>query len=136
MVDPNALFHVAIKVDDVPQAVEFYRTHLNGDVVSRRRADEANPSDPRRVEYAALDVADKLVYVVERPPYEAADLVDELPAGFLHFGYVVDDLEAAAASLRADGVEFLMEPTEYGDHSIAFFHAPGGVRIELLEPRE
>jgi len=129
--DPNSFFHVAIKVDDVDAGVEFYRTHFDASVVERSDAEEG--TDATAVTHAALDVADKLVYLFDRAPYEAAGLVDDVPIGFLHFGFVIDNLESAAAELAAADVPFVMEPTDFGDLKIAFLTDPAGVRIELLE---
>lgn len=128
---PESFFHVAIKTNDVERSVSFYREYLDGAVVER--GDAADGESATAVTYAALEVADKLVYLFDRAPYEAAGLVDELPSGFLHFGFVVDDVDAASAALAADGVPFVMEPTRFGSLNVSFFEAPSGVRIELIE---
>ena len=106
--DPESFFHVALKVDDVEESLAFYRDGLGAELVKR-------------------------LYLFDRAPYEAAGLVDPLPTGVLHFGYVVDDVEAAAEELAASEVKFLMEPTSFGDLEIAFFLDPDGTRIELIE---
>ncbi len=128
---PQSFFHVAFKVDDPDRAAEFYRTHLDANVLERRHAEES--TSEMAVDAVVLEVADKLVYLFERAPYEAAGLVDELPTGFLHFGCVVDDISEAFAHVAAAGVEIVMEPTQFGDKTIGFFVAPGGVRLELIE---
>lgn len=54
--------------------------------------------------------------------------------GLDHFGLRVEDLDAAAADLRAKGAEFTSEPHEIRPGvRIAFVTAPGGIRVELLE---
>jgi len=113
--DPESFFHVALKVLE--------------------RGDADDGEGATAVTHAALEVADKRVYLFDRAPYEAAGLVDELPLGFLHVGFVVDDVEAAAKDLSGAGVEFVMEPSVFGDLKIAFVADPAGVRIELLEHR-
>ena len=128
---PQTFFHVALKVDDPDSAAAFYQAHLDADILERRRAEESNSE--LAVDAVVLDVADKLVYLFDQAPYEAAGLVDDLPVGFLHFGYVVDDIADAFAHLTAADVEILMEPTQSGDKRIGFFLAPGGVRIEFIE---
>jgi hypothetical protein len=46
----------------------------------------------------------------------------------------VENLDAAAADLKAKGAEFSMEPKDLRPGlRIAFVRAPGDVRIELLE---
>ena len=129
--EPDSFFHVAIKTDDLERSVEFYRTYLDGTVVER--GDAADGEGATAVTYAALEVADKLVYLFDRAPYEAAGLVEALPVGFLHFGFVVDDVDAASAELAADDVSFVMEPTRFGSLNVSFFESPARVRIELIE---
>jgi catechol 2,3-dioxygenase-like lactoylglutathione lyase family enzyme len=131
MVSPESFFHVALKVPDVDAAVAFYRDHLEGSVLEHERPDE-DVTGAENVEHAALQVGDKRLYVFDRAPYEAAGLVEEVPYGFLHFGYVVPDVEAAAAALEGR-VRFVMEPTVFGTLKITFFEGPAGERIELLE---
>ncbi|GJM13435.1 MAG: hypothetical protein DHS20C12_18380 [Pseudohongiella sp.] len=53
---------------------------------------------------------------------------------FDHLGWKFDDLTAAETALKANGVEFTMDPREYRTIRIAFAEGPDGVRIELVEP--
>lgn len=129
--EPESFFHVAVKTDDLDASEAFYRDHFDAEVVER--GDAADGEGATAVNHVALDVADKLVYLFDEAPYEAAGLVDSVPTGFLHFGYVVPDVEAAHGQLADAGVEFVMEPTTFGDLRIAFLTDPSGVRIELIE---
>lgn len=129
--EPESFFHVAIKVDDLKEGLDFYRQQFDAELLERGRADDGEGATA--VNHAALEIADKRVYLFDRAPYEAAGLVDDVPTGFLHFGFVVDDVEAACEELAAAGVEFVMEPSVFGDLKIAFVTDPAGVRIELLE---
>ncbi|MEF8915756.1 VOC family protein [Natronomonas sp.] len=124
--EPERFFHVAVKTDDLDASVDFYRELFGGSVVDESAPDEG-------VQYVALEVADKRVYVFEQAPYEAAGLVDELPTGFLHFGFVVPEVDAAVEELTDAGVELLMEPETFGELRIAFLYDPSGSRVELLE---
>lgn len=133
---PTEFYHVAMKADDVAATAEFYREQFGAEVFDREHADEAESGDERAVEYAALEIADKRLYVFDRPPYEASGLVEDLPTGLLHFGFVVEDVDAARAELGEAGVEFVMEPTDFGDLRIAFLVDPTGTRVELIEHRE
>ncbi|MFC4549931.1 MULTISPECIES: VOC family protein [Halorussus] len=130
---PESFFHVALKVRDIDECVEFYREQFDAELIERGDAETGEGATA--VNHAALAVADKRVYFFDRAPYEAAGLVDEVPLGFLHFGFVVDDIESAYRELTAAGVEFIMEPSVFGDLNIAFFTDPSGVRIELIEHR-
>ena len=131
--NPESFFHVALKVEDIEECASFYREQFGAEVVDRGHADEG--SGATAVNHVALAVADKRVYLFDRAPYEAAGLSDEIPPGFLHFGFVVEDIDEAYRELSATGVEFIMEPSVFGDLKIAFFTDPAGVRVELIEHR-
>lgn len=130
---PDSFFHVALKTNDLEASEAFFRDQFGGTVVDRGDADEGEGATA--VNHVALEVADKLVYLFDVAPYEAAGLVDSVPTGLLHFGYVVPDVDAAHDRLAGDGVSFFMEPTTFGDLRIAFLTAPSGARIELIEQR-
>lgn len=51
-----------------------------------------------------------------------------------HLGWKYEDLSAGAEALKANGVEFTMEPRDYRTIRIAFVEGPDAVRIELVEP--
>lgn len=54
--------------------------------------------------------------------------------GLDHFGLIVEGLDAAAAELKAKGVEFTMEPKQARPGvRIAFIKGPQNISIELLE---
>jgi len=127
---PDSLFHVALKVADIDESLAFYREYFEADLIERGHAEDGEGATA--VNHVALEIADKRVYLFDRAPYEATGDVEGLPTGFLHFGYVVDDVAAACADLAGD-VEFLMDPATFGDLKIAFFRDPNGVRIELIE---
>jgi catechol 2,3-dioxygenase-like lactoylglutathione lyase family enzyme len=131
--EPESFFHVALKVEDIDECATFYREHFDAELLERGDADSG--AGATAVNYAALEVADKRVYLFDRAPYEAAGLSSEIPPGFLHFGFVVDDIDQAHQELTAAGIDFIMEPSVFGDLKIAFFADPAGVRIELLEHR-
>lgn len=51
-----------------------------------------------------------------------------------HFGLEVADLDATAAELKHRGVEFEVEPRDFGPGArIAFVRGPDSVRIELVQ---
>lgn len=52
---------------------------------------------------------------------------------FDHLGWKFADLTAAENELKANGVQFSMDPREYRTIRIAFADGPDGVRIELVE---
>lgn len=82
-----------------------------------------------------VDVNGFSIIMIEQFPDQ-----DPIPAtiqtreGLDHFGFAVDDLDAAAAELRAKGVRFVVEPMQVRPGlRIAYIEAPDKVRIELSE---
>lgn len=68
---------------------------------------------------------------IEQAWYPGLSQVD---SGLSHMALAVDDLENMAARLKAEGVKFLMEPSQYRpDRKIAFIEDPDGVKIQLIE---
>lgn len=130
-VTPDSFFHVAIKTRDVEESVTFYERYFDASVLER--GDAADGAGATAVTHAALAIADKRIYLFDRAPYEAAGLVEDVPYGFLHYGFVVDDVVEVSATLAADGVPFIMEPTRFGSLQVSFFEDPTGVRVELIE---
>ncbi|MFB6156678.1 MAG: VOC family protein [Haloferacaceae archaeon] len=131
--EPKSFFHVAIKTADLDASETFYREHFNAAVVERGNATDGEGATA--VNHVTLDIADKLVYLFDEAPYEAAGLVENVSTGFLHYGFVIPDVDAAHDELAASGLEFVMEPTTFDDLRIAFLTDPDGVRVELIEHR-
>jgi catechol 2,3-dioxygenase-like lactoylglutathione lyase family enzyme len=50
-----------------------------------------------------------------------------------HIGLAVDDFEAAITDLRAQGVEFIVEPTDLGSAKFAFIQDAAGTTLEILQ---
>ncbi|MFB6229293.1 MAG: VOC family protein [Halobacteriales archaeon] len=130
---PDSFFHVALKVNDIDACAMFYQEQFDAELLER--GDAEGGEGATAVNHAALAVADKRVYLFDQAPYEAAGLIDDIPTGFLHFGFVVDDVDSAYEELTTAGIDFIMEPSVFGDLKIAFFTDPAGVRVELLEHR-
>jgi len=54
--------------------------------------------------------------------------------GLDHFGFAVEDMDAAAEELKAGGVKFVVEPLQVRPGlKIAYIEGPDKVRIELSE---
>jgi len=132
-VTPNSFFHVALKADDVDATAAFYEEAFDGTVIERGHADDGEGATA--VEHVALEVADKRVYVFDRAPYEATGDVESMPNGLLHFGFVVDDIDAAREAIDGvgSGVDWVMGPERFGDLRIAFLVDPAGTIVELIE---
>ena len=54
--------------------------------------------------------------------------------GLDHFGFEVDDMNAAAAQFKANGVHFICEPwTMPSGSTVAFIEAPDRVSVEIIQ---
>ena len=82
-----------------------------------------------------VDVNGFSIIMIERfPDQEPLPATIQTREGLDHFGFAVDDLDAAAADLRAKGVRFVVEPMQVRPGlRIAYIEAPDKVRIELSE---
>ena len=65
----------------------------------------------------------------------AQDLADGEPAGTHNISFYCDDLETTVAELEAKGVGFDEGITDAGFGLVTFFEMPGGVRVQLYQPR-
>jgi catechol 2,3-dioxygenase-like lactoylglutathione lyase family enzyme len=97
--------HVALQVDDLEEAVEFYCKLFEPTSVDRSEEDAA-----------FLEIGDQFVALFERGSRE------EEP----HFGLVVDDKEATRRTLEEAGVEIL--PGHRLD-----FRDPSGNRVQIVQ---
>jgi catechol 2,3-dioxygenase-like lactoylglutathione lyase family enzyme len=118
----------AVKVDDLEAAAAFHvdrlgaTPHVIGTVFGCR--------------YTSVELGSIKIYFFDKAPYEDA-IGKVLPLGFLHVVFEVDHFEPHVDALRRAGVIFLMEPqlvtAAFGARKIAFFEAPGGFRMEIME---
>jgi hypothetical protein len=57
------------------------------------------------------------------------------PAGTHDISFYCDDIKGTVAGLRARGVEFADEVADHGYGFVTHFTMPGGVRVQLYEPK-
>jgi catechol 2,3-dioxygenase-like lactoylglutathione lyase family enzyme len=97
----EGLWNYASKVADLDRAVGFYVATLGAEVRIE--------SEVLGCRYVLIQIGTTRIIRFERSPYE--DLLGtELPLGFLHDVYEVDDFDAQIARLRAAGVGFIIDP--------------------------
>ena len=110
---PRAVHHVSINVDDVERAQRFYV-----DMLGLRLRDD-------RPDFgfggAWLDAGAQQVHLIEAPPPR--------PVG-QHFALLVDDLAATVDELRAQGIT-VSDPSPVGPNLQAFLSDPAGNQVEL-----
>lgn len=124
----KGLWNYAVKATDIESAAAFYTECMGASLMFR--------SEVYGCKYILIRLGSTRVIVFDRAPYEK-ELNLDLPPGFLHAVYEVDDFEGAVQNLRQFGAQFIMEPQlldgEFGLRKIAFFQAPDGTRLEVMQ---
>jgi glyoxylase I family protein len=112
-VQPLAVHHVSINVDDVDAALAFYVGQL-GLTPRTDRPDFGFGG-------AWLDIGGQQVHLIEAaPPRDVGQ----------HFAVLVADLDATVAELRGAGLD-VSDPRPVGPSRQAFLHDPAGNMVEL-----
>ena len=124
---PVGPVHVRYMVDDVEAAIAFYTKHFGFDVL--------NDYSP-----AFADVQrGNLRLLLSGPTSSAArpmpDGRQPQPGGWNRIHFIVDDLEADVARLRAAGVPFRGDIVKGPGGSQILLDDPAGNPIELFQPR-
>jgi catechol 2,3-dioxygenase-like lactoylglutathione lyase family enzyme len=135
--------HVGIVVDDLPAAIEFFAElglELRGQMpVEGGWVDRIVGLDGVRVDTAMLRTPDgdgeiELVKF-HSPPTQGGD--PHAPAnapGLRHLAFLVEDIDAVVAGLRARGAELVGELVRYEDsYRLCYVRGPEGIIVELAE---
>ncbi|MCX7620478.1 MAG: methylmalonyl-CoA epimerase [Acidimicrobiales bacterium] len=125
--------HVAIAVNDLEAAIEFYREAF-GAVVDHREVVERDG-----VEEALLKVADSYIQLLTptRDDSPVAKFLANKGEGLHHVGYRVSDCAAVLQAYKATGGRAIDEVPRPGSRgtTVAFLHPKGafGTLIELVQ---
>jgi methylmalonyl-CoA/ethylmalonyl-CoA epimerase len=125
--------HVAIAVNDLEAAIDYYRDTYGVEVAHR----EVVESDG--VEEALLRVADSYVQLLTptRPDSPVAKYLEKRGEGLHHIAYRVDDCAATLERVKAQGHKVIDEAPRPGSRgtTVAFVHPKTafGTLIELVE---
>lgn len=60
---------------------------------------------------------------------------DPSDAGAHDVSFYCDDIEGTVRELKSRGVRFMTGISDHGYGLVTYFHAPGGIKIQLYEPR-
>ena len=135
--------HVGVVVDDLAAATEFFvelGLELQSEgLVEDRWVDRVVGLDGVRVEFAMVQTPDgngRLELVkFHSPPSQGGN--PHAPAntpGIRHIAFVVDDINAVVAGLRACGTELVGEVERYEDsYRLCYVRGPEGIIVELAE---
>jgi methylmalonyl-CoA/ethylmalonyl-CoA epimerase len=129
----NKINHIGIAVHSIDASLPFYRDvlgmHFEGtEVVAEQK-----------VKVAFFAIGESRIELLEptAPDSPVARFLEKNGEGTHHIAYEVDDLQAALAALKAQGVRLIDESPRCGAHGthIAFLHpkATGGVLTELCQ---
>jgi methylmalonyl-CoA epimerase len=125
--------HVAIAVNDLPEAIDYYR-EVFGALVDHREVVESDG-----VEEALLKVADSYIQLLTptRDDSPVAKYLERKGEGLHHVGYRVDDCAVALQAVKDAGGKVIDEEPRPGSRgtTVAFVHPKTafGTLIELVE---
>jgi methylmalonyl-CoA/ethylmalonyl-CoA epimerase len=129
----RAVDHVGLVVENIDEAVAFYRKMFG--VTEWEQI--AMPERSMRV--AVTRIGDTLLELIAPTSDQAsfAKFLRERGPGMHHIAYRVDDLAAALAEVKEQGVQLIDEAPRRGMHNtlVAFLHPKStlGVLIELVQ---
>lgn len=133
----NRIYHLGYAVEDVEAASRFYRSNFG-----------VEPGEPELVEEQGIvatmfRVGESMIELVQpiRPDSPVGKFLERRGEGVHHVAYEVEDLHAALAELKNNGVEVIDEEPRMGvgGTRMAFVHPKSafGVLTELVElPRQ
>jgi methylmalonyl-CoA/ethylmalonyl-CoA epimerase len=130
------LDHVGLAVADLDEAIDFYARTFGMHVVH----EEVNEEQGIREAMLAIGDSESRVQLMAplSPESIIAKFLDRNGPGIQQVAYRVEDVEAAAATLRERGMRLLYDEARRGTAGsrINFVHPKdtGGVLIELVEP--
>ena len=128
LVSPKGFSHLAIRVTDLDRSVDFYSRVLGFDVFDDLRHD---PRLPR----VFGTIAGAAVELVKTSSSERAGAADggARPPGLAAFAFAVDDMDAAFAALKAQGLVTGDAAQEMGRAKLVWVRDPDGTMFELIE---
>ncbi|MBP2637175.1 MAG: methylmalonyl-CoA epimerase [Firmicutes bacterium] len=125
--------HIGIAVKDMEQAKKFYTDVLGMTAMGEEVVEQ------QKVKVCFIPCGDSEVELLEStsPDGPVAKFIEKNGEGIQHVALRVDNIEAALADLKEQGVRLIDETPRYGagGASIAFVHpkATGGILLELSE---
>lgn len=128
--------HIGVAVEDLDAALALYEGALGMPNVHRETVAEQG------VEAVLLDVGDGHVELLKPlgPDTPVGKFLAKKGPGLHHVAYAVEDIEAALAQLRDEGVELIDQKPRTGirNSRVAFLHpkSTGAVLTEIVQPAE
>jgi len=126
--------HIAIAVENIEKAIEFYENTLGLEVAHRETILD------QQVDTATFEIGDTSIELVEGKTEESAirKFIRSKGPGIHHIAFAVDDIEQALEVLKNEGVRLVDENPRRGKQSsrVAFIHPKSaeGILYELVQP--
>jgi lactoylglutathione lyase len=132
LVSPKGLSHLAIRVSDLERSVDFYTRVFGFDVFDDLRTDPNLPRVFGTIGNTAIELVKAKAPGRAKPAMDGAN-----PPGIGAFALTVDDMDAAFAALKAEGLVTGEKPDEVGRAKLAWITDPDGTMFEVIElPRK
>ena len=119
--------HAHYRCADLEKAIAFYQQMLNAEIVKR--------SEHGGRTIVTLRIGDTQICLSPAPPDSGLKPEENSKRlGVYHLAFLVPNLDAAIAECKRRGAKFVIEnlmatPTR----KVAFFEAPDGMQVELME---
>ena len=146
----RTVHHTGIIVKDLDRSVYFYH-----DILGLEFSNEPSPwfegdglakavgvpgAKLRQVSLWVGDSATVELLEYANRPADNDTPIQQNYLGAMHLAFLVDDMDAKVAELKAKGVEFLSEPNTVDEGVLAgwkwvYFHDPDKIPLELVEVR-
>ncbi|MCK5516722.1 MAG: VOC family protein, partial [Desulfobulbaceae bacterium] len=119
--------HLHLICTDIEESRDWYCNVFGGKVTFEAEF------KGRKVYYVEIN-GFTIIMVAEMLDGEPLPATIQTKEGLDHFGFAVEDMDAAAEELKGKGVKFVVEPLQVRPGlKIAYIEAPDKVRIELSE---
>lgn len=125
--------HIGIAVKNLEESLKFYENVLG------LKSSGTEVVEEQKVKVVFLPTGDSEIELLEATSEESpiAKYIEKNGEGVQHIAYRVDDVEAAIAEMKEQGLRMIDEKPRYGagGAKIAFCHpkSTGGVLIELCQ---
>lgn len=125
--------HIGIAVKNLEESLKFYENTLG------LKATGTEVVEEQKVKVAFLPLGDSEVELLEATSEDSpiAKYIEKNGEGVQHIAYRVENIEAAIAEMKEQGIRMIDEKPRYGagGAKIAFCHpkSTGGVLVELCQ---
>lgn len=135
----STIDHVGVAVADLDAAMTLYRDRFGMEVVHEEINEEQGVREVM-LRVSQGDTGGQIQLLAPlRPDSPIGRFLDRSGPGIQQLAYRVDDVEAVAVQLRAQGLRLLYDTAKRGTAGslVNFIHPKdaGGVLVELVQPR-